>query len=248
MPANMTKNKFILSVVIPVYNEKNTISHVLKAVHKSGIKNLEVIVVDDGSADGTREILKDKKKLISNLILRTENGGKGAALRDGIAAATGDIVIIQDADLEYDPQEFSKLVEPIVTGKADVVYGSRFSGGQAHRVVYFWHFVGNILLTLLSDMVNNLNITDMETGYKAFRRDLLQSFTLTENSFGIEPELTANAAARKARFYEVGIAYHGRTYEEGKKIGLKDFFRALFVIISMAIKFTLKPVTPYKAS
>jgi glycosyltransferase involved in cell wall biosynthesis len=244
----MTPSNFTLSVIIPVYNEQNTLLEILTAVHKSGIKKLEVIVVDDGSTDGSREILKKNKKKISNLILRKSNGGKGAALRDGIAAATGDIIIIQDADLEYDPDEFSKLVKPIVDGKADVVYGSRFIGGQPHRVVYFWHFVGNILLTLLSDMANNLNITDMETGYKAFRRDLLQSFILTENSFGIEPELTANAAARKSRFYEVGIAYHGRTYEEGKKIGLKDFFRALWVIVSLAIKFTISPVRPYKPS
>lgn len=244
----ITKNSQVLSVLIPVYNEVDTIEDVLKAVHNSGVQQLEVIVVDDFSTDGTRKILAKNANRISKLILRQENGGKGAAVRDAIAAATGDIALIQDADLEYDPQEYVELIAPILDGKADVVYGSRFMGGKPHRVAYFWHFVGNKLLTLFSNVFTNMNLTDMETGYKAFKTDLLQSITLHENSFGIEPEITAHIAAKKARVYEVGIAYHGRTYDEGKKIGLKDFFIAVFVILKKGIQFWLQPQKPYTPS
>lgn len=239
-------HKPLLSVVIPAYNEEKTIATVLKAVAASGIERQEVIVVDDGSTDATRQLLKKHASLIDRTILRTSNGGKGAALRDGIAAATGDFVIIQDADLEYDPQEFSRLLKPLLDGRADVVFGSRFIGSQPHRVVYFWHYVANIGLTTLSNIFNNLNLTDMETGYKAFRRDLLQSMKLTENSFGIEPELTAKVAARRARMYEVGISYHGRTYDEGKKIGLPDFFTAVWVIISLGVTHWFTQTPPFK--
>lgn len=241
-----TSHKPLLSVVIPAYNEERTIATVLKAVANSGITNQEVIVVDDGSSDRTRQLLKTNASLIDQTILRSSNGGKGAALRDGIAAATGQFVIIQDADLEYDPQEFSRLLQPLRDGRADVVFGSRFIGSRPHRVVYFWHYVANIGLTTLSNIFNNLNLTDMETGYKAFRRDLLQSMTLTENSFGIEPELTAKVAARRARIYEVGISYHGRTYDEGKKIGLPDFFTAVWVIISLGVKHWFTQTPPFK--
>lgn len=224
-----------LSVIIPVFNEENTILKVLEAVEKSNVRSKEIIVVDDGSTDQTRAILTKASRRIDQLIFRKQNGGKGAALRDGFAAATGEFVIVQDADLEYDPAEFVRLLEPLVDGKADAVFGSRFVGSRPHRVVYFWNYLANILLTTLSNVFNNLNLTDMETGYKAFRRELLQSLTLTENSFGIEPELTARVAAKKARIYEVGISYHGRTYEEGKKIGLSDFFTAIWVIIKLGI-------------
>jgi glycosyltransferase involved in cell wall biosynthesis len=239
------KNNPLLSVIIPAYNEKNTIQEVLHAITNSGIQSLEIIVVDDGSTDGTRDILKKNKKQIQQLIFRNNNGGKGAALRDGIMAATGNIVLIQDADLEYDPQEYRKLLEPIIQGKADVVFGSRFIGSNPHRVVYFWHYVANVFLTLLSNIFNNLNLTDMETGYKAFSRPLIQSLELHENAFGIEPELTAKIAAKQARIYEVGISYHGRTYSEGKKIGLQDFFEAIWVIISLGIKHWVTNTPPY---
>ena len=239
------KNEAILSVVIPVYNEKDTIEQVLDAVKNCGINKLEIIVVDDGSTDGTRDILTKNSKRIHQLIFRNQNGGKGAALRDGFSAATGQIVIVQDADLEYDPQDFSSLIQPILDGKADVVYGSRFVGSSPHRVVYFWNYLANILLTTLSNIFNNLNLTDMETGYKAFSRPLLQSLHLTQNGFGIEPELTASVTAKKARMYEVGISYYGRTYDEGKKIGLPDFFEAVWVIISLGVKNLITTTPPY---
>lgn len=240
------KTKPLLSVLIPAYNEEATIQEILQRVSNSGIKNLEVIVIDDGSTDRTRELLANSKH-VDQLILRTENGGKGAAIRDGIAAATGEFAIIQDADLEYDPQEYTRLLEPLTEGKADAVFGSRFVGSKPHRVVYFWHYVANMFLTTFSNVFNNLNLTDMETGYKAFKTKLLQSLTLTENSFGIEPELTAQIAARKARIYEVGISYHGRTYDQGKKIGMTDFFVAIWVIIKQAVILTLQPVSRYQS-
>ncbi|KXK10401.1 MAG: Undecaprenyl-phosphate mannosyltransferase, partial [Microgenomates bacterium OLB23] len=182
------------------------------------------------------KLLEQSKKLIDCLILRQTNGGKGAALRDGIAKASGEFVVVQDADLEYDPNDLPLVLEPLIQGKADVVYGSRFMGAHPHRVVYFWHYLANILLTLLSDIFNNVNLTDMETGYKMFKRSIVQSITIEENGFGIEPELTAKVAHLKVRMYEVGISYHGRTYEEGKKIGLADALRAVWVIVKYGVK------------
>ncbi|MCK5716317.1 MAG: glycosyltransferase family 2 protein, partial [Thiomargarita sp.] len=192
----------------------------------------EIIIVDDYSTDGTREVLKNTfESQVARVIYHDVNQGKGAALRTGIQAATGELVIIQDADLEYDPNEYPKLVQPILEGKADVVYGSRFIGGEPHRVLFFWHSLGNQLLTLLSNMFTNLNLTDMETCYKVFKRDIIQSIVIHENRFGFEPEITAKLAKRGCRIYEVGISYYGRTYDEGKKINWKDGVRAIYCIL-----------------
>ncbi|NES45158.1 MULTISPECIES: glycosyltransferase family 2 protein [unclassified Moorena] len=221
-----------LSVVIPCFNEVNTIANVIEAVKASPVKECEIIVVDDYSTDGTREILESSlESQIDHVVYHHKNRGKGAALRTGFGLATGDIVIVQDADLEYDPQEYPLLMQPIIDGKADVVYGSRFAGGGPHRVVYYWHMVGNKFLTMLSNMFTNINLTDMETCYKAFRRELIQSIKIEESRFGFEPEITAKVAKKKCRIYEVGISYYGRTYEEGKKIGWRDGFRAIFCIL-----------------
>ena len=221
-----------LSVVIPCYNEAPTIARLLEAVRAAPWPVKEIIVVDDASTDGTRELLTGPLRgQVDQLALHERNAGKGAALRTGIAKATGDIVIIQDADLGYDPQQYPRLLAPIVEGRADVVYGSRFMGAEPHRVLYFWHRMGNGLLTLLSNMFTNLNLTDMETCYKAFRRELIQAIEIEEDRFGFEPEITAKVAKRGCRVYEVGIAYYGRTYAEGKKINYRDGFRAIYCVL-----------------
>lgn len=221
-----------LSIVIPCYNEKHTIRMIVDAVRASPIASKEIIIVDDCSKDGTRDVLTSEiAPLVDKILFHDVNQGKGAALRTGIAAATGELVIIQDADLEYDPQEYPLLTDPIVRGRADVVFGSRFSGGGPHRVVYFWHMVGNQFLTLMSNMFTNINLTDMETCYKVFKREVIQKITIEENRFGFEPEITAKVAKLGVRIFEVGISYYGRTYAEGKKIGWKDGFRAIYAII-----------------
>lgn len=226
----MDKN-FKLTVIIPCFNEINTIDNIIQAVKESPYDNKEIIVVDDCSTDGTREKLKEIEKTEVKVIYHDFNKGKGAALRTGIQFATGEIVIIQDADLEYDPREYPKLLEPILQGKADVVYGSRFMGGEPHRVVFFWHRVGNGFLTLLSNMLTNLTLTDIETCYKAFRREIIQAIKIEENRFGFEPEITAKIAKLDCKIYEVGISYYGRNYGEGKKINWKDGISALRAII-----------------
>jgi glycosyltransferase involved in cell wall biosynthesis len=222
-----------LSIIVPVYNEKQTILQVLKRIEITPYEK-EIIVIDDFSADGTREILRklDESREIPSVrvLYHALNQGKGAALRTGIDAATGDVVIVQDADLEYDPSEYGVLLQPILTGAADVVYGSRFLSGP-HRVLFFWHYMANRALTLLSNMLTDLNLTDMETGFKAFRRELFRKMTIEENRFGFEPEITAKIAKLHCRVYEVPISYFGRDYSEGKKITWKDGFAALYCIL-----------------
>jgi glycosyltransferase involved in cell wall biosynthesis len=224
-------DRIVLSVVIPAYNEASTAETLLRRVDQVPLR-LEVIVVDDGSTDGTRELLRglEGEGLIDRLIFHDVNRGKGAALQTGFAAATGDVVVVQDADLEYDPFELPLLLGPILRGQADAVYGSRFLGGP-HRVLFFWHMVGNRFLTLLSNMLTDLNLTDMETCYKMVKRELLQSLPLSAQRFGIEPELTARLAQARARIYELPISYHGRSYDEGKKIGWKDGVAAIWYIL-----------------
>ncbi|MBD2103188.1 glycosyltransferase family 2 protein [Leptolyngbya sp. FACHB-261] len=231
-----------LSVVIPCFNELGTIFRVVEAVKASPVKNLEIIIVDDCSTDGTREILKSKLEAqVDQIIYHRKNCGKGAALRSGFGAATGDVVIVQDADLEYDPQEYPEIIKPILDDKADVVFGSRFVGSHPHRVVYYWHMVGNRFLTMLSNMFTNINLTDMETCYKAFRREVIQSIEIQENRFGFEPEITAKVAKAGCRIYEVGISYYGRTYKEGKKIGWRDGIWAIICIVKYNLFSTVRP-------
>lgn len=221
-----------LSIIIPVYNELKTLEKLLVRVTSVELPlDKEIVLVDDASIDGTRELIQNRPEEAGVVkIFHRINQGKGAALRTGISSATGDILLIQDADLEYDPKDYPKLLAPILEGKADVVYGSRFQGGDAHRVLYFWHMVGNKLLTLVSNMFTNINLTDMETGYKVFTRQVISGITICENRFGFEPEITAKVSRQRCRIYEVGISYSGRSYEEGKKIGWRDGLRAFWCI------------------
>ena len=228
-----------LSIVIPVYNEENTVETIVDLVLKAPLSiDKELILVDDCSTDNTRSIIETRLAgKVSKTVFHEKNQGKGAALRSGFAAATGDIVIVQDADLEYDPNEFQRLINPILANKADVVYGSRFASGELHRVLYFWHSIGNKFLTLVSNMFSNLNLTDMETCYKAFRKDVIADIRIEENRFGFEPEITAKIARIKGiRIYETGITYSGRTYEEGKKIGWRDGVAALWCIVKYNLR------------
>jgi len=228
-----------LSVLIPVYDEENTLREAIRRVQRVNVPK-EIIVIDDGSKDGSRKILAgldaDAKKKPDplnelKLILKSVNEGKGAAIRSGLAQVTGDVVIVQDADLEYNPQDYPKLLEPIEAGEADVVYGSRFFGGGPHRVLFFWHYVGNQILTLFSNILTNLNLSDMEVGYKAFRSDILKKVQIKSNRFGFEPEITVKVAKIGCRIYEVPISYYGRTYKEGKKITWKDGFAAFYCLL-----------------
>lgn len=221
-----------LSVIIPCYNEFVTVEKIVEAIRAGPITDLEIILVDDFSTDGTRELLQQKPHgWVDKIFYHDRNRGKGAALRTGFPNANGDFVLIQDADLEYDPREYPLLLAPLIEGRADVVFGSRFMGGRPHRVVYFWHMIGNRFLTLLSNMLTNVNLTDMETCYKVFRRDAINSFSIEEDRFGCEPEMVAKVARAKLRLYEVGISYYGRTYEQGKKIGWRDGFAAIRAIL-----------------
>jgi glycosyltransferase involved in cell wall biosynthesis len=221
-----------ITVVIPCYNERRTLADLVRRVREAPVARKQLILVDDCSTDGTTELIRAEiEPLVDRVVYHERNRGKGAAIRSGLEHVTGDIVIIQDADLEYDPHEYPKLIGPIVEGKADVVYGSRFTGEGPHRVHLFWHYVGNRILTLLSNVFTNLNLTDMETCYKVFRTEVIRSIRIRQNRFGIEPELTAKIARLGCRVYEVGISYYGRSYEEGKKIGWKDGVKAIYCIV-----------------
>ncbi len=228
---NKDNEQILLSVIVPCFNEIKTLDKVINNIQGSPVESKEIIIVDDFSSDGSREFLKKVESYNIKTIFHDKNLGKGAALCSGISLAKGKIIIIQDADLEYDPNQFPDIIEPIVNGKADVVYGSRFQGGQPHRVVYFWHRIGNGFLTLLSNIFTDINLTDMETCYKAFRREIIQQIKIEENRFGFEPEITAKIAKLDCRIYEVGISYYGRTYKEGKKIGWRDGFWAIWCIL-----------------
>ena len=226
----LSKEKILLSVIVPCFNEINTIEEVINKIKNSPIDSKEIIIVDDFSTDGSKDFLGKIKDKEIVTIFHEKNKGKGAALSSGIALARGEIIIIQDADLEYDPSEFPRVIGPIIDGKADVVYGSRFQGGQPHRVVYYWHRLGNGFLTFLSNIFTDLNLTDMETCYKAFKSSLIKKITIEEKRFGFEPEITAKISKLDCRIYEVGISYYGRTYKEGKKIGWKDGVRDILHI------------------
>ena len=225
-----------LSIIIPCYNEKKYLSELIPLIKKSPVKEKEIILVDDGSDDGSTQLIRDKLEAeVDKVVYHESNLGKGAAIRSALKYVTGGMVIIQDADLEYNPQEYPKLMAPILEGKADVVYGSRFLGEGPHRVHLFWHYVGNRLLTLISNMFTNLNLTDMETCYKLLKTDIIKGISLRENGFGIEPEITAKIAKTKCRIYETGISYYGRSYEEGKKINWKNGLGAIFAIIKYGL-------------
>jgi glycosyltransferase involved in cell wall biosynthesis len=222
----------LVTVLIPCFNEKKTIAKVVDGINNLKNLNLEVIIIDDNSNDGTIDLLKDKiKDNVSKIIFNNKNYGKGYCIKKGIEASNGDTILIQDADLEYDPSDYPKLIRPIENGVADVVYGSRFLGGEEKRVLYFWHTLGNKLLTIFSNMFTNLNLTDMEVGYKLFKSDILKDINLVENRFGFEPEVTAKISKKKIRIFEVGISYYGRKYEDGKKITWRDGFSAIRCII-----------------
>lgn len=236
-----------LSIIIPCYNEHKTIADIIRAVKASPVPDKEIIIVDDFSTDGTRDLLKNSLATqVDKIIYHSHNQGKGAALRSGIAEATGDVVIVQDADMEYDPNEYPKLLDPIAKDRADIVFGSRFMGGEPHRVVYFWHMIGNRFLTLLSNMFTNLNLTDMETCFKMFRREIIQSIKIEEERFGFEPEITAKICRGNYRIFEVGISYYGRTYAEGKKIGWRDGIRAIYCIVKYNLFSESSPSTAAK--
>jgi len=221
-----------ISIVIPCYNEKATIEKIVEAVRSAAIGSREIIIVDDCSQDGTGALLEEKiSQMVDRIIYHPANQGKGAALRSGFAAATGDIILVQDADLEYSPTDYPALLEPLIADKADAVFGSRFMGGRPHRVLFFWHMMGNKFLTVLSNMFTNLNVTDMQTGYKVFKASVIKSIQIEEDRFGVEAEIVAKVAKLGCRIFEVGISYYGRTYAEGKKIGWRDGFRALYAII-----------------
>lgn len=221
-----------LSIVIPCFNERDTIGQIIKAVRACPVLDKEIVIVDDCSTDGTRDLLRGELgRQVDQVLFHPKNQGKGAALRSGFEAASGEVVVVQDADLEYDPQELPILLEQIIKNRADVVFGSRFAGGSAHRVVYFWHMIGNKFLTLLSNMFTNINLTDMETCYKMFRKEILERIEIEEERFGFEPEITAKVARMGCRIYEVGISYYGRTYAEGKKINWRDGVRAIYCIL-----------------
>ena len=225
-----------LSIIIPCYNEIETITGIVKKIRAVDIEDSEIFVVDDASTDGTQKVLeKEVKPLVDKIIYHEKNMGKGAALRAGFKEDTGDVVVVQDADLEYDPKYLPEMLKLIDDNKADAVFGSRFLGGNPHRVLYFWHYVGNKFLTLFSNMFTNINLTDMETCYKMVRREIIQGINIEENRFGFEPEITAKIAKGNHRIYEIGISYFGRTYSEGKKIGWKDGFRAIYAILKYNI-------------
>ena len=230
-------DNFKLTIIIPCFNEINTIKELIDKVKSSPIKSKEIIIVDNCSDDGTREFLSSLNDESLIIILNDRNIGKGGSLAKGFALASGDITLIQDADLEYDPSEYEKLIAPILKGQADVVYGSRFIGEAPHRVLYFWHRVGNGFLTLLSNILTDINLTDMETCYKVFRTSIIKSLKFRERGFGFEPEVTAKIARLNCRIYEVGISYFGRTYEEGKKVGWKDGFVAIWCILKYNLIF-----------